>query len=250
MRIMVVVPVPLDAEGMANREAQAGNVDVSPDVELVYRAVQVGPDMFDSYHDFLLADVGIYEAAVDAEAEGFDAVCIDTMSDSGVNALRSMLDIPVIGPARASYLTALLLGGNFSVLTQWGPWKASYKKSLRELGLAQWCVSIRATDIPPNLRDMLGGKEEEVFPVLLDEARRCVDDGAEVICLGSTTMHAAAPFLAENLPVPVINPGPLTYKLAEALIALRLSHSRVTYQRPQRPKVDVVHAMLGGGAGV
>ena len=40
----------------------------------------------------------MYEAGVTAQEDGYDAVCIDTMSDSGVNALRSMLDIPVIGP--------------------------------------------------------------------------------------------------------------------------------------------------------
>ncbi len=41
---------------------------------------------------------------------GFDAVCIDTMSDSGVAALRSSLSIPVVGPGRASMLTAMMLG--------------------------------------------------------------------------------------------------------------------------------------------
>ena len=38
----------------------------------------------------VLADVGILEAGLDAEKEGFLAVCIDTMSDSGVSALRSV----------------------------------------------------------------------------------------------------------------------------------------------------------------
>ena len=44
--------------------------------------------------------------------------------------------------------------------------------------------------------------------------------------MGSTTMHQAVPYLRENLPVPVINPGPLTYKLAECCIGLGLSQSR------------------------
>ena len=49
-------------------------------------------------------------AGLDAEKEGFSAVCIDTMSDSGVSALRSVLSIPVIGPGRTSMLTAMSLG--------------------------------------------------------------------------------------------------------------------------------------------
>ena len=42
----------------------------------------------------------MFEAGLDAASEGYDAICIDTMSDSGANALRSMLDIPVITPGR------------------------------------------------------------------------------------------------------------------------------------------------------
>jgi allantoin racemase len=73
-----------------------------------------------------------------------------------------------------------------------------------------------------------------------------VEDGADVICLGSTTMHQSHAHLAANLPVPVINPGPLTYKLAEALIGLRLSQSRTAFPRPSVPKLELVDAMLAG----
>ena len=45
----------------------------------------------------VLADLSIVDAGRNAEAEGYAAVCIDTIIDSGVNALRSMLSIPVIG---------------------------------------------------------------------------------------------------------------------------------------------------------
>ena len=88
----------------------------------------------------------------------------------------------------------------------------------------------------------MGGKEEEVFPLLLDCARACIDDDrAEVILLGSTTMHQAHGYLAERLPVPAINPGPLTYKLAEAVLGL--SHSRKAYPASPAPKHSVIHAM-------
>ena len=42
----------------------------------------------------------MFEAGLDAADEGYDAICIDTMSDSGASALRSVLDIPVVPPAR------------------------------------------------------------------------------------------------------------------------------------------------------
>lgn len=247
-RVVVLVPFAFDEKGLANRRAQLASVKLGPDIEFDYKPVKAGPALYDSYHDFLLADMSMFEAGLQAQEEGYDAVCIDTMSDSGMSALRSMLDIPVIGPGKASYLMALLLGNKFSVLTQWDPWKGLYKKSLREYGLEQHCASIRSINVPPDVENLLGGKEEDVFPKLVEEGLRCVEDGADVICLGSTTMHQAHAHLAARLPVPVINPGPLTYKLAEAVLGLRLTHSRTAYPRPTVPKPEMAHAMLEAAA--
>jgi allantoin racemase len=249
VRVLVIVPFPFDEHGLSLRRAQQASCRLGPDIEFDYRAVKAGPGLFDSHHDYLLADIAIFEAGLDAQTEGYDAVCIDTMSDSGMAALRSILDIPVIGPGRASYAMALMLGNQFSILTQWDPWIASYRKSLQEYGLADKCASVRSINVPPDVENLLGGKEEEVFPKLLEAGTRCIEeDGADVICLGSTTMHQAHPYLSQHLPVPVINPGPLTYKIAEAVLGLGLTHSRTAYQKPRIPKRDMVHAMLTAAA--
>ena len=166
------------------------------------------------------------------------------MSDSGVAALRSELDIPVIGPGRASMLMAMMLGNRFSIVAMWPHWRHLYDKTLKELGFERHCASIRSIDVTPDNQALLGGKEDEIFPQLLDCARRCIDeDGAEVILLGSTTMHQAHGYLAGHLAVPVINPGPLTCKLAETVLGLGLSHSRKTYPRSPAPKHGMIRAM-------
>lgn len=248
-KVLVIVPFPFADDGLANRSAQQEEVQLGPGITFDYRPVQAGPALFDSHHDYLLADVAIFEAGLSAEDDGYDAVCIDTMSDSGMAALRSVLDIPVIGPGRASYLMALMLGNRFSVLTQWDPWMASYKKSLQEYGLMDKLASVRSINAPPDVENLLGGREEEIFPKLAAAAAQCIEeDGADVILLGSTTMHQAHAYLLEQLEVPVINPGPLTYKLAETVLALGLTHSRRAYQRPHVPKAEMVHAMLSGAA--
>lgn len=248
-RVLVIVPFPFDEGGVANREAQQLAYRPGPDIEFDYRPVKAGPALFDSHHDYLLADVAIFEAGIRAQEEGYAAVCIDTMSDSGMAPLRSVLDIPVIGPGRASYLMALFLGNRFSVLTQWDPWMASYRKSLQEYGLMDKLASVRSINTPPDVENLLGGKEDEVFPKLEEAANRCVEeDGADVILLGSTTMHQAHGYLAEHLSVPVINPGPLTYKLAETVLDLGLTHSRHAYQQPHVLKQAMLTAMLDAAA--
>ena len=166
-RVLVIVPLALDEAGIAKRRAQTQSVDLGPDISFDYRGVRAGPVLYDSYHDFAMADIAAFDAGLSAEADGYDAVCIDTMSDSGMNALRTMLDIPVIGPGLASYHMALILGSRFGVLAQWGPWEIIYKKTLQEYGLADKCVGIRSPNIEPDPANLLGGKEDEIFPKLL-----------------------------------------------------------------------------------
>lgn len=243
-KICVLVPFPFDEKGLANRRVQQESISLGDDMEFSYKPIKAGPALYDSHHDYVLADLGMLEAGVEAAEEGFDAICIDTMSDSGASALRSVLDIPVVAPGKTSYLMALMLGHKFSVLTQWDGWLALYEKGLKEYGLTNLCASIRSINVPPDVENLLGGKEEEVFPKLVEAGLRCVEDGADVICLGSTTMHQSHAHLMENLPVPVINPGPLTYKIAEVMLDMGLTHSRSAYPRPEVAKLDVVRAML------
>ncbi len=248
-RVLVIVPFPLAGEQLALRRDQMKAVRLGPDIDFDFRPVKAGPGNHVSHHDYVLADVAMLEAGLRAQDEGYDAVCIDTMSDSGVAALRSMLDIPVIGPGRASMLMALMLGDRFSIVTMWSQWKPLYTKTLNDLGLHHKCASIRTIGARPDNRNLLGGKEEEIFPLLAAAGRQAIEeDGADVLILGSTTMHQAHAYLSRELPVPVINPGPLTYKLAELALGLGLTHSRKSYPRPLTPKPEMFEAMLAAAA--
>ena len=244
-KVLVIVPFPMNEENRLQRVAQLQAVKLSGDTTFDFRPVRAAPANYTSEHDSVLADISIVDAGRNAEAEGYDAVCIDTMSDSGVAPLRSLLSIPVIGPGRASMLLAQTLGERFSILIMWERWRHLYRKTIAELGLSYRCASVRAIGVTPDNQSLMSGKEEEVFPLLYAAAMKCVEeDGADVILLGSTTMHQAHAYLAERLPVPIINPGPLTYKLAEAAIALKLTHSRKAFPQPLVPKVDMIDAML------
>ncbi len=248
-RVLVVVPFAMSAQSLALRQEQLEGIALSPQLQFEFRPVKAGPINYSSHHDFVLADAANFEAGCRAQDEGFAAVCIDTMSDSGVAALRSVLDIPVFGPGKVSMLAALMLGERFSVLTMASRWKPLYKKALDELGLHHKCASVRAIEVAPDNHALLSGKEEDVFPLLEAAARRAIDeDGAEVIILGSTTMHQSHAWLSQRLPVPVINPGPLSYKMVEAALGLNLSHSRQGYPRPIHPRLDMLQAMMTAAA--
>ena len=100
----------------------------------------------------------------------------------------------------------------------------------------------------PDVSNLLGRQGGGRVPQLREAGLKCIEDGADVICLGSTTMHQSHAYLTEQLPVPVINPGPLTYKLAETLLALGLSQSRTAYPKPHVENLAMVHAAMAGAA--
>lgn len=247
-KILVLAPFPLTPEQLAHRERQLDAAPLPDGVVVDFKPTKAAPANYVSHHDYVLADLVLLESGLEAQADGYDAVCIDTVSDSGVNALRSMLDIPVIGPGRSMYTIALMLGRRFGIVTMWQQWLPLYERVLTELGLTDRCAGIRSIDVTPDNRTLLAGKQD-ALPLLVEAGEALVvKDRADVVCLGSTTMHDAHDHLRRQLPVPVLNPGPLSYFIAEALVALGLTHSRRAYPRPQVPKPAVITAMLDAAA--
>jgi allantoin racemase len=249
-KILVLVPFALDESQIANRQAQTREISLQPDVTFNYEPVKAGPTSFVSPHDWMLLDLALFEAGVDAAERGFDAVVIDTVSDSGADALRSVLDIPVLAPGRASLIFSLTLGRRFGIMAQWEPALARYEKVLDEWGLRARCAGVEHFDTSPDFANLIVGKEDVILPKMEAACHRLVDRGADVICLGSTTMHQAHAYLSSVLDVPVVNPGPLSYKLIQAMLSLGLSQSRTAYPKPLVPKPAMVHAMLEAAAAV
>ena len=249
-KILVLVPFALDESEIANRQAQTREISLRPDVTFHFRPVKAGPTSFTSPHDWMLLDIALFEAGLSAEEDGFDAVVIDTVSDSGADALRSMLDIPVLAPGRASLIFSLTLGRRFGVMAQWEPALARYEKVLDEWGLRARCAGVEHFDTPPDFANLITGKEDSILPKMEAACHRLIERGADVICLGSTTMHQAHGHLSSVLDVPVVNPGPLSYKLIQAMLSLGLSHSRTAYPKPLVSKTAMVHVMLDAASAV
>jgi allantoin racemase len=104
---------------------------------------------------------------------------------------------------------------------------------------------MRSIKTRPDLEELLTGKEEVIFKKLEQESLKAIEgDGADVIVLGSTTMHQSHGYLKEHLPVPVINPGLIMYKLCEVYLELGLSHSKHAFPPPQVPKDNEIFSRL------
>lgn len=244
-RIMMIIPVPVPDAALAGFAAQIPDGLRRPDVAIDFRCAARGGGALDSHYEGVMADAFCLDAGLGAEAEGYDAVCINSMSDSGVAGLRSRLSIPVMGTAAPTYHLACQLGRRFAIISMWDRWRWLYDKVLREQGLTDRLASIRSIGVPPDTAALLAGKEDSVFPALLAAARQAIDaDGADVLVLGSTTMHQSHRYLQDRLDIPVLNPGLIALKTCEMLLDLGLRHSKRAYGSPRAFNDTVFHGPI------
>ena len=78
----------------------------------------------------------------------YDAAIIAAFGDPGLFGARELFDIPVVGMAEASMLTACMLGRRFAIVTfarALGPW---YQECVDLHGLTGRCAGIRMLDDP------------------------------------------------------------------------------------------------------
>jgi allantoin racemase len=231
---MMLLPVPAPQAAHALFAGQVPDSLKRAGTTLDFVFPREGARILDSYYEDVLASAFILEAASKAESGGYDAVCIDTMTDTGIEAVRSRLRIPVAGAGESSMLLAASLAGKFSIVTLWDRWNPGYRKVLARHGLEHRLASIRDIDTRPDLDELLTGKEEIVFKALEEAALMAIEaDGAAAIVLGSTTMYQSHRYLAERLPVPVINPALVGYLQCEYLLDLGVAHSKRSFPAPE-----------------
>ena len=87
----------------------------------------------------------VEEAAKHKEVDAVIIVCFD---DTGMDALRCIFDVPVVGITEAAYHAASLVWHRFSIVTTLSRSVAGIRNNLNNYGLATRCANVRATDIP------------------------------------------------------------------------------------------------------
>lgn len=178
-----------------------------------------------------LADLAVLAAGQKAEQEGYDAVCVGDAGDFGANALRSLIDIPVIASGRASMLYALTLGSRFAVLSR-ETLAHRMKKQVQEFALTSQCCGVECVGEHLKGADLVSVACESD---LLGRADTVVLAG------GFSTQDAQT--LQDALGRQVIEPAPLSVKLALGFLGLGLSQSRRSAPKPQDPKPDLIDAL-------
>lgn len=245
MKLRVVTPI--TTVGFASAAQFAGCV--LPDTEVSHAEIERGPASIECALDEALATPDTVAQIVRAERDGMDAAVVNCMGDPGVKPGREAVSIPVVGPCEASMHLASMLGHAFSVLTVLDRLRPQFANQAKIYGVPDKLASVRAVNIPVLELDT---DRDAMVEALTDQAVRAIeDDGAHVLIFGCTGMFGAAGQVAAALAargydgIPVIDPVVAAIRVAEALVALRLTHSKRTYPAP--PSKRIVGYDVGAG---
>jgi len=164
----------------------------------------------------------------------FDAVVQAGFGEHGREGLQELLDVPVVDITEAAGHVASLIGHRYSVVTSLDRTVPLIEARLAQAGLAARCASVRSSGL-----SVLELEEDPATAVkaIVREAELAVrDDRAEVICLGCGGMAGLDDAVRRATGVPVVDGVTAAVKLAESLVGLGLSTSKVRTYAPPRPK--------------
>lgn len=221
------------AEELARRRAVVQRVAGS-DWTMDAWEVEGGPSSIESAYEEYLSVPGAIERLVEAERAGIDGVVLGCFGDPGIDAMREMVSIPVIGPGEASMLFAASLGHRFGIVTVLDSVIPLLERLAWQVGVDRKLASVRSIDVPVL---ELGRDPQETFARMVRTGEIARDsDRADVIVMGCMSMafQDRQTELAARLGVPVVNPVHAAVKLMQSLCALGLRHSRRAYPVPPK----------------
>jgi len=232
MRILVVNVNTTDSITQAiARQAQAA---AAPGTEIIGLTPDFGADSVEGNFESYLAAIAVMDKVMSYD-QPFDAVIQAGYGEHGREGLQELLNVPVVDITDAAASTAMYVGRAYSVVTTLDRTVPLIEDRLRLSGLWDRCASVRASGLAVL---ELEESPERALEAIVRQAELAVsEDRAEVICLGCGGMAGLDEQIRQRTGVPVIDGVSAAVKVAESLVRLGLSTSKVrTYAQP-RPKV-------------
>ncbi|MGP9529656.1 aspartate/glutamate racemase family protein [Glutamicibacter sp. AOP5-A2-18] len=206
----------------------------SPGTEIVELTPDFGADSCEGNFESYLAAIAVMDKVV-RYPEPFDAVIQAGYGEHGREGLQELLDVPVVDITEAAASTAQFLGHKYSVVTTLDRAVPLIEDRLKLAGLTDRLASVRASG--------LGVLELESDPqravaAIVEQSRIAVEkDKAEVICLGCGGMADLEEQVRQATGVPIVDGVRAAVTIADSLVRMGLSTSKVRTYAPPRPKV-------------
>lgn len=164
--------------------------------------------------------------AVEAEAQGYDAMAITHFQDAGLHEAKSVVKMPVLGLGETTLLHACMLGRKLGLVTinpVFIPW---HEDQVLRYGLQQRVVGVRAVNAKvSDFMDAFATKKgyKALYPKFEREVHALLDAGADVIVPagGLPMLLYGAVHGAQMGGAPILDGLAVVAKAAETAIQLR-----------------------------
>jgi allantoin racemase len=218
LKVLVVNPVGTDRWDESDKRLFTSYASPETVVDVV--SLDAGPESVESRRAYVEVLPLIVKKTLKLYKE-YDGVIINCFLDPAVDALNSLLNVPVVGPCAASLALASILNWKIGIVTV-GDANDMIEERIRMLGYENRAKSIRSIGI--HVVD-LDRDVEKTKMALVKECRKALDDGAKIIVLGCTGLAGLNEFVQNQLNVTVIDPAAAALKVLEAMIKLKVKQS-------------------------
>ncbi|MEK2608818.1 aspartate/glutamate racemase family protein [Pseudomonas shirazensis] len=207
----------------------------APGTEIVGLTPYFGAESVEGNFESYLAAIAVMDRVL-AYDQPYDAVIQAGYGEHGREGLQELLDVPVVDITDAAASTAMYLGHAYSVVTTLDRTVPLIEDRLKLSGLYDRCASVRASGLAVL---ELEENPQRAVDAIVEQAERAVrEDKAEVICLGCGGMAGLDEQIRQRTGVPVVDGVSAAVTIAESLVRLGLSTSKVrTYAPPRVKKV-------------
>ena len=229
---------PNTTERMTDNIKSAAERIASSGTTIIATNPKSGPESIEGYYDEVFCIPGIMEEVYsNKEADAYIIACFD---DTGLEAVRTITDKPVLGIGESSFHIASCLAGTFSVITTLEVSVPILKSNLLKRGFDRICVNVNSVDVP--VLDLENDSSNALSMIENEIVRSISEDKAEAIVLGCAGMADFAEKLEEKFSIPVIEGVSASIILAEGLVRMKKNTSKLGgYSYPRSKKYSGIY---------
>jgi allantoin racemase len=199
-----------------------------------------GPESLESWRDYALSAVAVMPLV--AEHRSASGIVLACFGDPGLQALKELAGVPVIGIAEAAMSQALLLGGRFGILA--GMDRAV---SLMDALVQGYGLGSRYAGTEPLGMRVLDFEADRAgtLQVLAQAAGRLLRRGADVLLLGCAGLSGFREELGNRTGATIVDPVEAGCRMLRSVVESGLSTSRAgLYARPAPQRMNALDALF------
>lgn len=228
MQILLLNPNMTTA--MTTSMVQVARAVASDSVNIVPSTATKGFPYISSRAEALIAGSIVLET-IAAYEDTADGVIIAAFGDPGLKAAKEQFNLPIVGMAQASIVTAALLGERFSIVTFTPLMSRWYLDSVEDSGLMDRFLGVKTPEA--DKLDAFAGQSSMETELLRLINKTIDDDGADVVILGGAPLAGMATRLQGQVNALLLDPISSAISLIESLV--KVSDKNAFCRRHSRP---------------